>query len=214
MKIRHEIVPAISLVALLLSSSVILVIGSVDESNAAIGDEFTYNDIYGNSLKFEIISDDEVQTVPRGSNLIIGQYTYNNVIIPSTVTYNGNKYTVTAIGDGTFENQTIRGFITIPSTVRSIGDDAFSGPGSFMLEQITIGGSEPLEIGTWSVMPSSFAYASIKIYSEWDPNVYLSEWIDSGLPVTWANAPVVTTLTFTSEPADGTIFYVGRNETK
>ena len=53
-------------------------------------------------------------------------YVYN-VIIPSTVVYDGNTYLVTAIGDDTFNGCTGLESITIPNSVTSIGYKAFYG---------------------------------------------------------------------------------------
>ncbi|WP_297424165.1 leucine-rich repeat domain-containing protein [Clostridium sp.] len=50
-----------------------------------------------------------------------------NIIIPSTITVNGKKYTVTSIGDWAFNNGYAHQVtsVTIPSTVISIGNYAF-----------------------------------------------------------------------------------------
>ena len=63
------------------------------------------------------------------------EVTYNNygndysgsVTIPSTVTYNGYTYTVTAIGDQAFRQQRDLTSITLPNTITRIGDYAFAG---------------------------------------------------------------------------------------
>ena len=53
---------------------------------------------------------------------------YNgNIVIPSTIQYNGINYTVTAIGDHAFENCTELTSIDISNTVTSIGELAFYG---------------------------------------------------------------------------------------
>ena len=66
---------------------------------------------------------------------------YNNeyageVIIPSTVTYNGTTYNVTSIGYGAFAYCTSLTSVTIPNSVTSIGEEAFEC--CFSLTSITI----------------------------------------------------------------------------
>ena len=51
----------------------------------------------------------------------------HNVIIPSSVVYDGNTYLVTAIGDNTFNGCTGLESITIPNSLTSIGESAFYG---------------------------------------------------------------------------------------
>ena len=62
----------------------------------------------------------------RGSSYSEYSSEYNGtVIIPSTVTYNGNTYSVTSIGKYTFYNCSNLTAITIPEGVTSIGEYAF-----------------------------------------------------------------------------------------
>ncbi|MBR3981358.1 MAG: leucine-rich repeat domain-containing protein [Bacteroidales bacterium] len=51
----------------------------------------------------------------------------DNVTIPSSVTYNGNSYSVTSIGGSAFNNCSGLTSVTIPNSVTSIGGSAFSG---------------------------------------------------------------------------------------
>ena len=50
-----------------------------------------------------------------------------NLVIPSTVTYNGQTYTVTAVDPNTFNHTTQLVSITFPETLTSIGESAFYG---------------------------------------------------------------------------------------
>jgi hypothetical protein len=56
-----------------------------------------------------------------------GKKPSGDVVIPATFTYGGVKYTVTEISDNAFSENTKVTSVTIPSTVRSIGDHAFGG---------------------------------------------------------------------------------------
>ncbi len=70
-----------------------------------------------------------------GNNAIVtyrGAYYYYNdytgtVVIPESVMYNGNTYSVTTIGEQTFRGCTGLTSITIPNSVTNISDRAFSG---------------------------------------------------------------------------------------
>ena len=63
----------------------------------------------------------------RGSYGSDYSYEYSgNVIIPSSVVYNGNTYSVTSIGNETFFNCSLTS-VTIPNSVTSIGSSAFEG---------------------------------------------------------------------------------------
>ena len=50
-----------------------------------------------------------------------------NVVIPSTVEYNGMVYSVTSLGESAFSNCSSLTSVTIPNSVTSIGSDAFDG---------------------------------------------------------------------------------------
>ena len=87
-------------------------------------------------LYYDILSDSTVSvTYEQYASL----YNYNEIegdlIIPSTVTYNGKTYTVTSIGTQAFTNCPMLS-VTIPSSVKKIGMGAFAGCSS--LTSITI----------------------------------------------------------------------------
>ena len=70
-----------------------------------------------------------------------------NVTIPSSVTYNGIRYSVTSIGKEAFKGCSGLTSITIPNSVTSIGEKAFSGCSG--LTSITIPNSVT-SIGPWA----------------------------------------------------------------
>ncbi|MBR0488626.1 MAG: leucine-rich repeat protein [Prevotella sp.] len=72
--------------------------------------------------------------------------TMANFDVPSTVVYEGNTYTVTAIAANAFKDKgsNLQG-ITLPSTITSIGDNAFT---NCSLNQLTITATTPPTLGT------------------------------------------------------------------
>ena len=82
-------------------------------------DDFEVNGIYYNYLNENNV---EV-TYSRFSN---SEKYSGEVIIPSTVTYNGTTYNVTSIGERAFSQCSSLSSITIPNSVTSIGNSAFS----------------------------------------------------------------------------------------
>ena len=87
-------------------------------------------------LYYDILSD---STVSVTYEQYASWYNYNEIegdlIIPSTVTYNGKTYTVTSIGTQAFTNCPMLS-VTIPSSVKKISMGAFSG--CTMLTNVTI----------------------------------------------------------------------------
>ncbi len=76
------------------------------------------------SLYYYVNSDGTSATVsyiPNSDN----NYTFSSITIPSSITYNGVTYTVTAIGSQAFYGCTNLKSVTIPNSVTSIGHGAF-----------------------------------------------------------------------------------------
>lgn len=74
--------------------------------------------------------------IRNGSVFVTSQYTSSpyyltyptgNLVIPESVTYGGNTYSVASIGVNAFRGCSGLTSVTIPSSVTSIGSDAFRG---------------------------------------------------------------------------------------
>ncbi len=100
---------------------------------AAPGDTFTANiTVGGNSVPctFRVLTEPDGATpgtvqLGNGSNAVA--VSTGALTIPSSVSDNGNNYTVTAIGDYAFEGKSgLTGTLTIPAGVTTIGIRAFS----------------------------------------------------------------------------------------
>ena len=94
-------------------------------ATVAAAHDFEVGGIYYNILSQE---DKTVAVTYRGTSYsqYSNEYT-GSVVIPETVTYNGNTYSVASIGDNTFSNCSGLTSIDIPNSVTSIGDSVFSG---------------------------------------------------------------------------------------
>lgn len=106
--------------------------GIEDLSKIITDDKATFekNEEGGNTVS--IVGDDNVS---------------DNYKIPEKVTGNdGNEYDVTGIASGTFKNNKNLTSITIPSSINSIGDAAFSGCEN--LKEITVYVDEPIALGS------------------------------------------------------------------
>ena len=89
----------------------------------AIGNSFAFE---VNGLTYRVIDNDAktVKVSYQGSDTYSNPYTQASIVIPETVDYNGNTYTVVEIGDNAFQNAALSS-ITIPATVKTIGGSAF-----------------------------------------------------------------------------------------
>ena len=71
------------------------------------------------------VADADKQTMEVTSSETLAEE--GTIVIPQTMALGDNDFTVTAIGDGAFENQTNLTGVTLPKTIESIGAGAFTG---------------------------------------------------------------------------------------
>ena len=82
----------------------------------------------GVTIYYTYIGSTELAVSYRGSYMSAYSNEYSgNIVIPESVTYNGQTYPVTSIGDFAFYNCSGLTNITIPNSVTYIGSGAFSG---------------------------------------------------------------------------------------
>lgn len=89
---------------------------------------FTYPTIEGVLMTFKVTGENTVQTYGYLSNSPVPAIPSNysgSLTIPETVPYDGDTYTVTAIGEFSFTECSLAS-VSIPSTVSSIGNYAFA----------------------------------------------------------------------------------------
>ena len=84
-------------------------------------------DIEVDGICYNFLQDNEVEVTTKGLRAG-GVYYSGEIVIPSTITYDGKNYNVTSIGERAFwsgkENSCLTS-VTIPEGVISIGDNAF-----------------------------------------------------------------------------------------
>lgn len=94
-------------------------------------------------MRFEILDEQkkEVALVPRepSDNIVRRQYD-GQFVLPETVTYNKQVYTVVEIGDKAFQSATELKAIEFNESLRKIGDYAFDGCGKLEMNELVIGG--------------------------------------------------------------------------
>ena len=162
-------------------------------STTASAHDFEVDGIY---YKITSKSNPTVEVAYKGDNWFSYSDEYTgNVVIPSTVSYNGNKYSVTSIGNQAFYSCDEITSVTISNSVKNIRSQAFLGCRA--LKSVTIGnGVERIEssafqscinlksitigngvtyIGTtafyecdfrWIIIPNSVAYISFDAFKE------------------------------------------------
>ena len=92
-----------------------------------------YPNVYGvSALPYDFEQDGLCFKVHGNEASVVNrEYSYNsytgNVVIPETVTYNGQTLTVTAIGNNAFNRCSALTGVVIPQTVKKIGNYAFNG---------------------------------------------------------------------------------------
>ena len=80
----------------------------------------TYADI--NNIRYKLYSSDfHAEVIAKSEK----PYYKDIITIPSSVNYNGYKYTVTKIGDEAFRRRQVVTDISIPNTITEIGSKAF-----------------------------------------------------------------------------------------
>ena len=101
----------------------VTIIGCKKTSNDVEPQPPTIKEFTVDSLNYKINDDGSTVTV---TSHISGEFAYDELHIPDTVSYNGKNYTVTAIGDKAFFRcESLHGPLTLPNTITKIGDSAF-----------------------------------------------------------------------------------------
>ena len=91
----------------------------------AMAYDFSYTH-QGKTLFYDITSDNTVEVTYYSSVSDSNNYVNGDVVIPSSVEYNGTTYSVTSIGERAFRYCSGLTSVTIPNSVTSIGYEAFS----------------------------------------------------------------------------------------
>ena len=100
-------------------------------------------DIIDNNLYYMLDEVNQTATLITSSLAELKPVVNGELVIPETVVSNGKTFTVTAIGDNVFKDNSTISTVVIPSTVTQIGDSAFYGSS---LTSVVIGGTKkPVE---------------------------------------------------------------------
>ncbi len=99
-----------------MKTKIILLLASISIVNNVLAFEFKLD-----GLIYRALSNTQTYVT------VYGDTKCSVITIPETVTYNGREYNVTAIGAGAFKDFSSLTSITIPKTIKSIGDGAFNG---------------------------------------------------------------------------------------
>lgn len=90
--------------------------------SSILAQTFTKECSTGQELEYRVLSDPKTVEVKKVTNMGAS----SNVIIPEEVSYEGQEYAVTAIGEWAFAKFEKMASIILPPSVTSIGDGAFS----------------------------------------------------------------------------------------
>ena len=96
----------------------------VESGNVVPGVEFVQN-----SIHYRVKNDGDAEVTEVDANT-------KNVDIPEEVTYGGRTYVVSSIGENAFEGHSDINYLSIPSTIKRIGEYAFIDCGSSMTVNI------------------------------------------------------------------------------
>ena len=102
-------------------------------------------DIIDNNLYYQLDDVNMTATLITSSLAELKPVINGELTIPDTVVSNGKTYTVTAIGNNVFKDNTTISTVVIPSSVIHIGDSAFYGSS---LTSVVIGGTEQTLLAT------------------------------------------------------------------
>ena len=101
-----------------------------------LNNSFAY-DFEVDGIYYNILSESEVEVTNKAVSAIVSGFYSGDVVIPEKVTYSGNTYRVTAIGEYAFYHcENTVNSITLPNTIVKIGMSAFSS--LWNIEEITI----------------------------------------------------------------------------